>query len=476
LAELAEIGEPLRWSEIISGWPDDVDLEPAPASAADPAGGVSPGSSAESDLPGGGGGGPGSGGPAPPGSAASGRPSGPTAEGWPDGSVLVESSVAAGQAGEARAAESPAPRMPAAGASDGWTSGYPPGSPWSSPPSSLPPVRLPDDDDPFPSLLGDLMDAEASRRPTPTVRPAFDGAGLAGNSSRPLPPPAWVLPEDSFDATEPNSGLTGPMPAAAWPSSYDGQGDGRVPEPNRDPYPDDGSPELTAAGAFGSGSADGHRFGLRAFDPGRRGVRALAAVAVVVIVLAAFLAWRARPRVDPVAPPAFGPTAAIDAGGGPTDVSAAAGRRAASSAPAEVVVAVGGKVHKPGLVHLPPGARVADALTAAGGADTGVDVAMLNLARKVVDGELILVGVTPPPGANTGPLAGGAAPVPGGPVNLNTATLADLDGLPGVGPVLAQRILNARDAQGGFTAVSDLRKVSGIGDARYEQLKDLVTV
>ena len=73
-----------------------------------------------------------------------------------------------------------------------------------------------------------------------------------------------------------------------------------------------------------------------------------------------------------------------------------------------------------------------------------------------------------------GPVGGATAA--GAPINLNTATLADLDTLPGVGPVLAQRILDARTAQGGFTAVSDLRKVDGIGDARYDELKDLVTV
>jgi competence protein ComEA len=141
-------------------------------------------------------------------------------------------------------------------------------------------------------------------------------------------------------------------------------------------------------------------------------------------------------------------------------------------------VAVGGKVRKPGLVELPPGARVADALRAAGGASPGVDVAPLNLARKVADGELIMVGATLPPGAAPTAPAGPAAPgQPGaGLVNLNTATVADLDTLPGVGPVLAQRILEARDARGGFRAVSDLREVSGIGTARYEQLKDLVTV
>jgi competence protein ComEA len=98
---------------------------------------------------------------------------------------------------------------------------------------------------------------------------------------------------------------------------------------------------------------------------------------------------------------------------------------------------------------------------------------MLNLARKVVDGELILVGIAPSPGSA---VAAGPAAAPGGPVNLNTATLADLDTLPGVGPVLAQRILDARTAQGGFRAVGDLRKVDGIGSSRYEQLKELVTV
>jgi comEA protein len=276
---------------------------------------------------------------------------------------------------------------------------------------------------------------------------------------RPLPPPAWVLPES---ADLPKNADPG------WPVS-----------PGPDSYSDDDEPSLSAAGAFGGGPPDGgRRFGLGAFDPGRRGVKALAVVAVVVIVIAAFLAWRARPRVDTVDPPSFdsaGSQAEPETTAGPAGGPASA---ASGASPVEVVVAVGGKVRKPGLVRLPPGARVADALTAAGGADPGVDVAMLNLARKVVDGELILVGVTPSPGVvvPTGPAATGAAAPAGGPVNLNTATLADLDGLPGVGPVLAQRILDARAAQGGFHAVSDLRKVDGIGDARYEQLKDLVTV
>jgi competence protein ComEA len=186
--------------------------------------------------------------------------------------------------------------------------------------------------------------------------------------------------------------------------------------------------------------------------------------------------------VDPVVPPGIDPAAAdasLPGDSGAADHATGPAVPAVKhSVPAAVVVAVGGKVRKPGLVELAPGARVADALKAAGGAAPGVDVAPLNLARKVTDGELIMVGVTPPPGAAPPAPPGPAVPgQPGaGPINLNTATLADLDTLPGVGPVLAQRILAAREAQGGFKAVSDLRNVQGIGSSRYEQLKDLVTV
>ncbi|MEV6306712.1 ComEA family DNA-binding protein [Actinoplanes sp. NPDC051861] len=217
-------------------------------------------------------------------------------------------------------------------------------------------------------------------------------------------------------------------------------------------------------GAFGGG---GRRAWLGALDPGRPGVRALAVVAVVVVVIAAVLAWRARPRVEPVAP-SFGGTVIAESG-----VPAGRGGPSGSSGAAEVVVAVGGKVRRPGLVRLAPGARVADALKAAGGPEPGVDVASLNLARKVTDGELIMVGVSAPPAP---PAPGPSGVAPGGLVNLNTASLAELDSLPGVGPVLAQRILDAREAQGGFRAVADLRRVDGIGEARFEQLKDLVTV
>ncbi|MEU8263596.1 helix-hairpin-helix domain-containing protein [Micromonospora sp. NPDC048999] len=210
--------------------------------------------------------------------------------------------------------------------------------------------------------------------------------------------------------------------------------------------------------------------GPGAFDPGRRGVRALAVVAAVVVLVAGVWAWRSRPQAEPVRPVSTA-TAPDEAQPTPAAPAGASG---------EVVVAVAGKVRRPGLVRLPAGARVGDAVEAAGGALPGVDVALLNPARKLADGELILVGVTAPPGAAgqpgaaVGPAVDGAAP--GGLVDLNTATSDQLKTLPGVGPVLAQRIITHREQHGPFRSVSDLRQVSGIGDTRYEQLKDLVTV
>jgi competence protein ComEA len=179
-------------------------------------------------------------------------------------------------------------------------------------------------------------------------------------------------------------------------------------------------------------------------------------VAVVVAVLAAVIAWRSQPQLEPLAPA----------------VRESATSRPASGSSGVVVVAVSGRVHKPGLVRLPAGSRVADAIDAAGGALPGTDLSMINLARKVADGELIVVGLAISAMPATPP-AGGAGT---GLVNLNTATLEQLQTLPGVGPVLAQRIIDYRESNGAFRSVEDLRKVSGIGDARFNELKARVTV
>lgn len=156
-----------------------------------------------------------------------------------------------------------------------------------------------------------------------------------------------------------------------------------------------------------------------------------------------------------------------------------------------VVVHVAGAVTQPGVVELAAGARVADAVTAAGGPAVDAEVAAVNLARVLVDGEQVYVprlGESPP-GAAAGASGGGAGAGPpgdgvgtgsssaaaAGPVNLNTATVAELDTLPGVGPVLAQRIVDWRDQDGPFLSVEDLDAVSGIGPAMMERLRDLVT-
>jgi competence protein ComEA len=137
-----------------------------------------------------------------------------------------------------------------------------------------------------------------------------------------------------------------------------------------------------------------------------------------------------------------------------------------------IVISIVGRVVRPGLVTLPDGARVAEAVHAAGGPVPGTDISSLNLARRLTDGEQIHVGIPPPP--DVAPPEG----VPGavGKVDLNTASLAQLDTLPGVGAVTAQRIVDWRIRRGRFTRIEQLRDVDGIGPARFAQLKDLVVV
>lgn len=157
-----------------------------------------------------------------------------------------------------------------------------------------------------------------------------------------------------------------------------------------------------------------------------------------------------------------------------------------------MVVSVVGLVNTPGLVTLTAGDRIADALEAAGGAVDGADLVGLNLARRVVDGEQIIVGLAAPPGSpspmgssvSSATPTGQAAPAaastaaaaPSAPVDLNTATPADLDALPGVGPVTAAAIIAWREANGKFTSVDQLSEVDGIGPARLDKLRDLVDV
>lgn len=149
-----------------------------------------------------------------------------------------------------------------------------------------------------------------------------------------------------------------------------------------------------------------------------------------------------------------------------------------ATAPTGVVVDVVGAVRRPGLYRLQQGARVADAVSRAGGATRKADVALINLAAPLADGEQVVVpahgsaGAAVPSGA-AGSSAATGMPA-GGPVHLSTATLEQLDSLPGIGPVTAQKILDYRQEHGAFTSVDELDAVPGIGPARLDQLKDLV--
>lgn len=216
--------------------------------------------------------------------------------------------------------------------------------------------------------------------------------------------------------------------------------------------------------------------------------RTLAALSVVLVAAAVFAGmhfWTARPASVP-APERVGeavhaPVAEMDAGDGDAAVGGARTPEPSPGTPpvagpgGQVVVDVSGKVRRPGIHRLPAGARVADALRVAGGARPGVDLAGLNRARVLVDGEQIVVGAPPGPAATAAP-GGGVGPTAAtaGPVSLNTATVEQLDTLPGVGPVLAQHIIDYRTRQGGFRSVDELREVNGIGDRRFADLRPLV--
>jgi competence protein ComEA len=147
-------------------------------------------------------------------------------------------------------------------------------------------------------------------------------------------------------------------------------------------------------------------------------------------------------------------------------------RTARAAAPSsKLVVDVAGAVRRPGLHELAPGTRIADAVAAAGGATAKADITAVNLAAPIADGEQIVV---PARGSGAAGASSGAAPSPTAPLDLNSASLEQLDALPGIGPTTAQKILDYRQAHGSFHSLADLDAVPGIGQGRIEQLKGLV--
>jgi competence protein ComEA len=224
-------------------------------------------------------------------------------------------------------------------------------------------------------------------------------------------------------------------------------------------------------------------------DPGRSGAIALAIVAALAVLVTVFTLMRDRPA--PVMSAKLPPVEKASTAGPRSSASPGAGQPSGPDRP--VVISVVGLVRTPGLVTLAPGARIADALQAAGGPLNGADTVGLNMARPVGDGEQIVVGLAPVPGQPRplgSSVASGASPAPGpaGPVSgttkpkagevldLNTATVEQLDALPGVGPVTAAAIVAWRQANGKFSSVDQLADVEGIGPARLEKLRPLVRV
>jgi competence protein ComEA len=188
-----------------------------------------------------------------------------------------------------------------------------------------------------------------------------------------------------------------------------------------------------------------------------RQLAAWAVAALAVTLLAVWLLARGGPDAAPAAAPAI--KVSDDGGGG---------------AAARVVVHVAGAVHAAGVYRLRSGARVSDAVERAGGATRRADLSQVNLAAKVEDGRQILVPRRLAAGAAA--TATSSTTAPGVPVNLNTATLEQLDALSGVGPVTAQKIIDYREEHGGFGSVDELGEVAGIGDVRLASLREQVRV
>lgn len=189
-----------------------------------------------------------------------------------------------------------------------------------------------------------------------------------------------------------------------------------------------------------------------AFNP--REVVALVVMGLLVVVGASLAYVRARPASAAAPAPAASATQTLT----PPEASAT------------LYVHVAGAVRRPGVYPFTEGARVIDAIEAAGGLRNGADATAVNMARPLVDGEQIVVP------SRRAPAADGATGSSSDLINLNTASATELEALPGVGPVLAQRIVDYREQHGPFTDPKDLLKVSGIGPKTFESIEPLVTV
>lgn len=258
-----------------------------------------------------------------------------------------------------------------------------------------------------------------------------------------------------------------------------------------DPYEPDAADAPDAGGTPSRGSGPGPGAGpaLASLAGSVLSVPLPLAVGLVAVAMGAGGWWLFAGRADPgttlLTPSSMTTAATVVAGAAPgrdptpppSGGAAAAVTTAVTTGPASVTLHVAGAVASAGVVVVPGGSRVVDAVAAAGGADPVADLSAVNLARPVVDGEMVVV---PTPGQQVPPVAGPGAAGAGEPadrrIDLNTATAAEFEGLPGIGPVLSERIVAWREDTGPFGSVEDLSAVPGIGEALMAQVRDLVEV
>lgn len=225
--------------------------------------------------------------------------------------------------------------------------------------------------------------------------------------------------------------------------------------------------------------------------PTARAALGLAAVGLLAALIAGWVLVRSRPQEirAPMAAVSAGPSIPPRSAADPGPMATVAGSAPADSGPVDpraaptglLVVDVIGPVRQPGVVRLPPGSRVVDALAAAGGLKPGASRGTLNMAAVLTDGQQVVVGGPAAPTTATSPsgtatVGAGPASAGAGVLDLNTATVEQLDQLPGVGPVLAQRILDWRTSNGRFTSVDQLAEVGGIGERKLADLRPRVRV
>jgi competence protein ComEA len=197
---------------------------------------------------------------------------------------------------------------------------------------------------------------------------------------------------------------------------------------------------------------------------------------VLAWVVAAVLATVAVLRLAGGGHGAAPPPVKIDGPGDDAQARSAASEQAPSGAAGKVVyVHVAGAVRRPGLFRVPAGSRVAAALSRAGGPGPKADLTLVNLAARVQDGQQVVVpaaGTAAPAGAGAAGAGAAGAALTGAKPSLATATVEQLEELDGIGPTLAERIVEYRDAHGGFRSIGELREVEGIGEKRFESLRE----